>query len=112
MHEVASLAMLCDGDISALRVYLRTHYRTERQSCCLALLSISYMSFERLCRASLKLPATEAFGAHVCDGLKLEYCAQRVVVKRSHALMPAAGAGRGLGGALQWVVSRVQSDDV
>ena len=34
----------------------------------------------------------DAFGAHVCAGLKLEYSAQRVVVKRSLELMPVAPA--------------------
>ena len=55
-------------------------------------------------------PGTEAFGAHVCDGLKLEYCAQRVVVKRSHALTPATGAAGAAGAGDKRRFSEVDAD--
>ena len=98
MSEVMSLSMLCDADVIALRRYLRGQYRASNDSCCVSLLSLSYVGFERQCRASIRRAATDnncdddAFGAHVCAGLKLEYSAQRVVVKRSLALMPVAPA--------------------
>jgi len=99
MHEVMSLSMLCDADVTALRSYLRGQYRASHDSCCVSLLSLSYVGFERQCRASIRRAAAagfdyddNAFGAHVCAGLKLEYSAQRVVVRRSLALMPAAPA--------------------
>jgi len=98
MQEVMSLSMLCDADVMALRSYLRGQYRASHDSCCVSLLSLSYVDFERQCRANIRRAAAgndagdceDAFGAHVCAGLKLEYCAHRVVVKRSLALMPAA----------------------
>ena len=85
-----SLSMICEQDVAALRSYLRGQYRVSRDSCCVSLLSLSYLDFERQCRASIRRTDDGAFGAHVCAGMKLEYRAQRVVVKRSWALLPAA----------------------
>jgi len=91
MQEVMSFSMLCESDVAALRSYLRRQYRTSHDTCCVSLLSMSYIGFERQCRASIRETASDgAFGAHVCAGMKLEYHAQRVVVKRSMTLMSAA----------------------
>jgi len=92
MHAVVSLSMASEADISALRGVLRSMYRTEQHACCHSLLSLSYVGFERQCRAAVRRGGEESFGAHVCDGLKLEYSARRVVVKQASAPLVAGRA--------------------
>lgn len=90
MHEVISLTMLREEDICALRRFLRRMYRTEKHACCQSLLSLSYIGFEQKCRAALRGGSDTNFSAHVYDGLKLEYSAQRVVVKCAWASLPTS----------------------
>lgn len=89
MPEVMSLSMASEADIGALQGYLRRMYRTEEHACCQSLLSLSYVGFERQCRAAVRGGGGASFCAHVCDGLKLEYSSCRVVVKRAWLGLPA-----------------------